>query len=132
MNQMLASLDRKFSEDLGAVIPDYFFWFYSPVFTVLKIVLSTYCPVYYWGHTVVSLSVFNPCELATAAGDMCHGFCMLFAQPASWILHSVVDRVCHCPGVEGLLLSCHDQSLGVCPDVAFIEPLICTGHVCNF
>ena len=23
--------------DLGVVIPDYFFWFYSPVFTVLKI-----------------------------------------------------------------------------------------------
>ena len=24
---------------------------------------------------------------------------MLFAQPASWILHSVVDLVCHCHGV---------------------------------
>ena len=42
---------------------------------------------------------------------------------ASRILHSVVDLVCHCPGAEGLLLSCHDQSLGVSSDVAFIEPL---------
>ena len=73
----------------------------------------------------MSLSALGPCELAATAGDMCHGFCMLLAQPASWILHSVVDLVCHCPGVEGLLLSRHDQSFGVCSDVAFIEPLIC-------
>ena len=38
----------------------------------------------------MSFSVFGPCELAAAAGDMCHGFCMLLAQPASWPLHSVV------------------------------------------
>ena len=38
---------------------------------------------------------------------------MLFAQPAFQILHSVVDLVCHCPGIEGLLLSCHDQSLSL-------------------
>ena len=53
----------------------------------------------------------------------------LLAQPASGILHSVVNIVCHCPGVKGLLLSCLDQGLGVRSDVAFIEPLICTGHV---
>ena len=47
VKQMLVSLDGKVPEDLGVVIPDYFFWFYSPVFTVLKIVLSTYGPVYY-------------------------------------------------------------------------------------
>ena len=47
VNQMLVSLDEKVSDDLGVVSPDYFFWFYSPVFTVLKIVISTYCPVYY-------------------------------------------------------------------------------------
>ena len=64
--------------------------------------------------------------------DMCHGFCMLLAQPASGILHSAVDLVCHCLGVESLLLSCHEQSFGVCSDVVFIEPLICAGHVCNF
>ena len=33
--------------------------------------------------------------------------------------------MCYCPGVEGLLLSCHDQSLNVCFYVAFIEPLTC-------
>ena len=99
---------------------------------MLKIVLSTYDPVYYSGHIVVSLSVLSPSELAAATGDMCHGFYMLFAQPASWILHSVVDFVCHCSGVESLFLSCHDQGLGVRSDAAFIEPLIRTGHVCNF
>ena len=82
--------------------------------------------------TLLSFSVLGPYKLAATTGDMCHGFCTLFAQPASWILHSVVDLVCHCPGVESLLLSCHDQSLGVCFDVAFIKPLICAGHVCNF
>ena len=34
VKQMLVSLDRKVPEDLDVVIPDYFFWFYSPVFTV--------------------------------------------------------------------------------------------------
>ena len=53
-------------------------------------------------------------------------------QPAFWILHSVVDLVCHCDGVEGLLLSCHDQSLGVRSDIASIEPSMCAGYVCNF
>ena len=77
-----------------------FFRFYSPVFTVLKIVLSTYGLVYYWVHTVVSFSLFGFCKLAAAAGNMYHGFCMLFAQPASWILHSVVDLVWHWPAVE--------------------------------
>ena len=38
----------------------------------------------------MSFSVLGPCELAATTDDMCHGFCMLFAQPASWILHSVV------------------------------------------
>ena len=79
----------------------------------------------------MSLSLINPSELAAAADDMCHGLCMLLAKPVSGILHSVIDLVCHCPGVEGQLLSCHDQSLGVCSDVAFIEPLICGGHVCD-
>ena len=45
VKQMLVSLDEKVPEDLGVVIPDYFFWFYPPFFTVLKIVLSTYGPV---------------------------------------------------------------------------------------
>ena len=44
---MLVSLDGKVPEDLGVVISDYFFWFYPSVFLVLKIVLSTYGPVYY-------------------------------------------------------------------------------------
>ena len=44
---MLVSLDEKDPEDLGVVIPDCFFWFYRPVFTVLKILLSTYGSVYY-------------------------------------------------------------------------------------
>ena len=47
VKQMLVSLDWKVPEDLGVVAPDYFFWFYPPVFTVLKIVLGTYGPVYY-------------------------------------------------------------------------------------
>ena len=47
VKQMLVSLDGKVPDDLGVVAPDYFFRFYPPVFTVLKIVLSTYGPVYY-------------------------------------------------------------------------------------
>ena len=47
VKQTLVSLDGKVPEDLGVVIPDHLFWFYPPVFTVLKIVLSTYGPVYY-------------------------------------------------------------------------------------
>ena len=47
VKQMLVSLDGKVPEDLGVVIPDYFFWLYPPVFTVLKIVLGTYGSVYY-------------------------------------------------------------------------------------
>ena len=47
MKQMLVSLDGKVLEDLDVAIPDQFFWFYPPVFTVLKIVLSTYGPVSY-------------------------------------------------------------------------------------
>ena len=47
MKQMLVSLDREVLEDLGVIIPDCFFWFYPPVFTVLKVVLSTYSSVYY-------------------------------------------------------------------------------------
>ena len=90
-----------------------FFWSCPPVFIVLQVVFSTYGPVYYFSHIAMSLSVLNPCELTAATGDMCHGFWMLFAQPAFQILHSVVDLVCHCPGIEGLLLSCHDQSLSL-------------------
>ena len=92
----------------------------------------TYSPVYYWGHIVVSFFAHSPCKLAAATDDMCHSLCMLLTLPASGILHSVVDLVCHCPGVEGLLLSCHDKILDVCSDVAFIEQLICAGYVCNF
>ena len=80
----------------------------------------------------MSLSVLSPCDLAAAADDMCHGLCMLNAQAASEILHSVVDLVCHCPEAESLLLNYHDQSLGVCSDVAFIEPLTCAGHIRDF
>ena len=47
VNQMLVSLDGKVPEDLGVVIPDYIIWFHPPVFTVLKIVPSTYGSVYY-------------------------------------------------------------------------------------
>ena len=80
----------------------------------------------------MSLSVIGPCKFAADADDMLHGFCMFFAQPASAILCSMVDLACHCPGVESLLLTCHDQSLGIRSDVAVIEPLICVGHVCDF
>ena len=73
---------------------------------------SAYMALYTIKATLLCLSV---------AGDVCQGFCLLFAQPASWVLHSVVDIVLHCPGVHGLLLSCHDQSLCVCSDVAFNE-----------
>ena len=70
---------------------------------------------------LLSLSEPGPCELAAAADDMCHGLCMLLTQPAFGVLHSVVDLVCYCPGVEGLLLSSHDRNLGVRSDVAFID-----------
>ena len=55
---MLVSLNREVPEDLGVVIPDNFFWFYSPVFTVLKVVLRTYGPVYI-GDTMLCLSVYS-------------------------------------------------------------------------
>ena len=113
VKQMLDGLERKVPEDLRLIIPDYFFWSYPTVFAVLKAVLSTNGSVYYSGHIVVSLILLGPCKLDEAADNMCNGFCMLFVQPASGILHSVVDLVCHCPGVDSLLLSCHDQSLGV-------------------
>ena len=87
--------------------------------------------LYTFEATLLSFSVIGPCELAAAADDMRHGLCMLLAQPTFGMLHSVVDLVCHWPGVEGLLLSSHDQSLDVRSDVAFIEPLICAAHVCN-
>ena len=41
VKQMLVILDGNVPEDLGVVILYYFFWFYPPVFSVLKIVLST-------------------------------------------------------------------------------------------
>ena len=47
VKQMLVSLDGEVPENLGVIIPDYFIWSYAPVFTVLKVVLSTYGPVYY-------------------------------------------------------------------------------------
>ena len=47
VKQKLVSLDRRVLEHLGEVILDYFFWFYPPVFAVLKIVFSAYGPVYY-------------------------------------------------------------------------------------
>ena len=59
---------------------------------------------------------------------MCHGLYILFAQPASGALLNLVDFVCCCPGLEGLLLSFHDQSLGGYSDVAFK----CAGHVFEF
>ena len=131
------SLNGKVLEELGVLIPDHFFWFCPPVFTVLNIVLSTYSPVSYWSHIVVSLSLLDPCELVAAIGDMCYGFCMLFAQTEFCILHSVVDIVYHCLSVEGLLLSWHDQSLGVCFDVAFYSAIDMCGpslwlltHIC--
>ena len=80
----------------------------------------------------MSLSILGPCKLTAAADDMHHGLCMLLAQPASWILLSVVDLVRLCLSVEGLLLTCHYQSLGIRSDVVFIDLLIRVGHVCNF
>ena len=47
MKQILVSLDREAPENLDVIVPDYFFWFYPLVFTVLKVVLGTYDPVYY-------------------------------------------------------------------------------------
>ena len=41
VKQMLVILDGNVPEDLGVVILYYFFWFYPPVISVLKIVLST-------------------------------------------------------------------------------------------
>ena len=62
VKQILVSLDEKILEDLGMIIPDYFFWCYPPVFTVLKVVLSTYSPVYYWGHIFGPLRVLALCS----------------------------------------------------------------------
>ena len=123
MKQMLVGLNREVPEEPGMIIPDYSFWFHPPVSRSH----SAHIALYTIEAKLLSLSVVGPCELSAAADDMRHGLCMLVAQRASGVLHSVVDLVCHCPGVEGLLLSCHDQSLDVHSDVAFIEPLICSG-----
>ena len=87
VKQMLVSPDKKVSEDLGVIIPDYFFWLYPPVFTVLKLVLRTYCILYivYYVYCILlrpHFCVLGLCELAVTTGDMC----MLFAQPASHFL----------------------------------------------
>ena len=100
VRQMLVGLDGKVSEDHGMIVPDQFFWLYPPVFTMLKVVLSTYGDVYYRGHIVVSLSTYS---VAAAADGMCHGLCMLLAQPASRNLHSVIGLEGHCFGFENLL-----------------------------
>ena len=47
VKQMLVSLDEEPPDDFDEIVLDYSFWFYSPVFTVLKVVLSTYSSVYY-------------------------------------------------------------------------------------
>ena len=88
--------------------------------------------LYIIGPALLTLSVLSSLELAAADDDMCHSLCMLFAQPASGILYSGVNLVCHYLSVDGPLLSGNDQSLSVRTDVAFIKPLICERHVCNF
>ena len=93
---MLIRLDREGPENLGVIITDYLSWLYLPVFTVLKVAID----------------------------DDDEGLCMLLAKPAYRILHSMVDIACHCTSVKDLLLSCHNKSLGVFSDVAFIEALI--------
>ena len=93
---------------------------------------SLLCSRLYSAHMVLSLSVLGSRELAEATDNMCRGLYMLLAHPASGILHSVVDLVCYCLGVEGLLLSCHNQSFGGCYSVVFIDPLLCAGYICNF
>ena len=45
VKQMLVSLDGDVQEDVEEIIPDYFLWFYPPVFTVLKVVLRPHCCV---------------------------------------------------------------------------------------
>ena len=96
---------------------------------------SAHIALYIIEATLLCLSVYSvPASLLQplvicATVSAC---CLHNLHLGSWILHSVVDLVCHCPGVEELLLSCHDQRLGVCFDVAFIELLICACHVCNF
>ena len=76
----------------------------------------------------MSRSVPGLRKLAAAADDIFRCLCMLLAQQASGVYHSVVGLICHCHGVDGLFLSCYDKSLGVCSDVAFI----CAGHVSDF
>ena len=55
---MLVSLNREVPEDLGVVISDYFFWFYSPVFTVLMIV-SAHIALYTIEATLLCLSMYS-------------------------------------------------------------------------
>ena len=54
LKQMLVGLYGEVPADLNAIVPDYSFWLYLSVFTVLKVVLSTYGPVHFRGHIVVS------------------------------------------------------------------------------
>ena len=42
VNQVLVGLGGEVPKDFGVIASDYYFWFYSPVFTVLKVILSTY------------------------------------------------------------------------------------------
>ena len=81
----------------------------------------------------MSLSVLGHRKLAAAADDKCLLRLLNVAcTTCVWYLHSVVDFVCHCPGMEDMLLSCHDQSHGARSDVDFIKPLIIAVHFCNF
>ena len=47
VKQKFVGLDGIVPEDLGVIVSDYSVWFYSPVLTVLKVIRSTYGPVYY-------------------------------------------------------------------------------------
>ena len=69
----------------------------------------------------MSFSAVSSCKIAAAAEDMGLTLFMSLAQSASGIMHSVRNLVFYCPGVKGLLLSCHNKSLGVCFDVAFFS-----------
>ena len=87
-----------------------------------------YWHVYYLGHIVVSLSVLGLCELAAAAPLSLHVAYTTFI----WDLAQCGRSRVPLPGVEGWLLSCHNQNFGFRSDVALIELFICAGHVCNY
>ena len=76
MKQMVVRLDKKILEDRGVIIPDYFFWSYPPVVTVLLLALYTIeaillCISVYFALAIL-LQPLIICATVSACGNNLH------------------------------------------------------------